>query len=57
MMMARMIISLREIASSRQSQPYPEASNEFSTNLQDDQSSRAVDDIPLPVLKLENGQV
>ena len=55
MMMARMIISLKEVASSRQPCLDLEVPSELLANLQDTHSPHTMDGIPLPVL--ESGQV
>ena len=55
MMMARIIISLKEVASSQQPYPDLEFPSGSSTYLQDDHSPRTTGGIPLSVL--ENEQV
>ena len=51
MMMARMIISLKEVANLRQPHPDPEVPSGLLANLQESHPRYAVDGIPLPVLK------
>ena len=53
MMMARIIISLKEVASSRQPYPDLEVPSGLSTHLQDDHSHRTTGIIPLSVLENE----